>query len=90
MRIRAYLGVSLDGFVATPDGSPAWGDRFDPRAYGHDEFMQRIAAVVMGRTTFDQAIDAFVDDWPWKGKEVYVLTSRPLSAKPACGGHRLA
>lgn len=23
MLIRAYLGVSLDGFVATPDGNPA-------------------------------------------------------------------
>jgi dihydrofolate reductase len=30
----------------------------------------------MGRTTFDPAVD--VPSWPWPGKRVYVLTSRPL------------
>jgi len=32
MLIRIYIGVSVDGFVATPDGGPAWRERFDPRA----------------------------------------------------------
>ncbi|MGH7526453.1 MAG: dihydrofolate reductase family protein [Gemmatimonadales bacterium] len=85
MLIRVYIGVSADGFVATADGNPAWGDRFDPVAYGHDEFLQQIGAVVMGRTTFDQAAVTFVGDWPWKGKEVYVLTSRPLPTDPPAG-----
>lgn len=80
MRIRAYVGASVDGFIAMPDGTPAWGDRFDPRGYGHDDFMGEIDAVVMGRTTFDQALAAFTAAWPWSGKDVYVLTSRPLPA----------
>jgi hypothetical protein len=26
MLIRTHMGVSLDGFVATPDGLPVWQD----------------------------------------------------------------
>ena len=80
MRIRAYIGLSVDGFVAARDSTPVWGDRFDPRMYGYGEFIQQIAVAVMGRATFDQAIRTFGLDWPWKGMEVYVLTSRPLPA----------
>ena len=79
MRIRAYIGLSVDGFVAGRDGTPAWGDR-DPHRYGYGDFIQQISVAVMGRATFDQAIRWFGVDWPWKGKEVYVLTSRPLPA----------
>jgi dihydrofolate reductase len=71
--------MSVDGFMATPDKAPAWGQQFDPRAYGYDEFMQHIAVVVIGRTTFDQVLG--FDEWPWRGRSVYVLTSRPLPAE---------
>ncbi len=33
----------------------------------------------MGRTTFEPALG--VPSWPWPGKRVYVLTSRPLPAE---------
>jgi len=53
---------------------------------GLDEFIQQIDAVVIGRTTFDQALLTFgFDEWPFKGKEVHVLTSRPLSADVPAG-----
>jgi dihydrofolate reductase len=43
------------------------------------EFIQKIDVVVIGRTTFDQVIR--FDPWPWRGRRVLVLTSRPLPAE---------
>ena len=73
------MGVSVDGFVATPDGRPAFLSMpgFVPgESYGHPEFIEGCDAVLMGRTTFEPALGA--PRWPWPEKRVYVLTSRPL------------
>ena len=78
MLFRVFVGMSVDGFIATTDKAPAWGQQFDPRAYGYDELIQHIDVVVIGRTTFDQVLG--FDEWPWKGRRVCVLTSRPLPA----------
>jgi dihydrofolate reductase len=79
MQIRTRMAVSLDGFVATRDGLPAWlsmPDFVPGESYGYPEFIQQCDAVVMGRTTFEPAVGA--ERWPWPGKQVYVLSSRPL------------
>jgi dihydrofolate reductase len=90
MLIRTHVGVSLDGFVATSDGLPAWDamPTFGPGSYGIAEFMAQSDAVVMGRTTFDQGFQegSWLPDWPYPGKQVYVLTSRPLPANAASLG----
>jgi dihydrofolate reductase len=81
MLIRSRMGVSVDGFVATPDGLPALlaMPGFVPGvSHGHPEFIEGCDAVVMGRSTFLPALGA--PSWPWPGKQVYVLTSRPLPA----------
>jgi dihydrofolate reductase len=81
MLIRSRMGVSVDGFVATPDGMPALlaVPGFVPGvSHGHPEFIERCDAVVMGRSTFVPALGA--PSWPWPGKQVYVLTSHPLPA----------
>jgi dihydrofolate reductase len=87
MLIRTHVGVSLDGFVATPDGLPAWDamPTFGPGSYGNDEFSAQCDAVVIGRTTFDQGFSEghWLPNWPYPGKQVYVLTSRPLPPKAA-------
>jgi dihydrofolate reductase len=79
MKIRTRMGISIDGFVATADGWPVLLQMptFTGReSHGQPEFLEGIAAVAMGRTTFEPAIGR--DQWPWPGKQVYVLTSRPL------------
>jgi dihydrofolate reductase len=85
MLIKARMGVSADGFVATPDGIPVLhlADDFDPGvSHGFPEFIKGCDAVVMGRTTFLPAVGA--PGWPWPGLQVHVLTSRPLpGATPA-------
>jgi dihydrofolate reductase len=79
MLIKARMGVSADGFVATPDGLVVLhlADEFHPGvSHGFPEFIAGCDAVVMGRTTFLPALGA--PGWPWPGLQVYVLTSRPL------------
>jgi dihydrofolate reductase len=84
VQIRTHIGVSVDGFVATPDGRPAllsMPDFVPGVSHGHPEFIADCRAVLMGRTTFDPALNA--PSWPWPGLPAYVLTSRALpSALP--------
>lgn len=90
MLIRLRTGVSLDGFMATPDGMPALDAMpdFTPgQSYGTHEFLAQCAAVVVGRTTFDFGHGYWSEQgiWPWDGYQVFVLTSRPLPAKLPAG-----
>jgi dihydrofolate reductase len=85
MLIRTRVGISLDGFVATPDGLPAWDamPTFGQGSHGIAEFMEQCDAVVMGRTSFDQGFQHWLASWPYPGMQVYVLTSRPLPENAA-------
>jgi len=86
VRIKARMGMSLDGYVATTDGTPALikADRFVPgRSHGYPEFIDGCDTVVMGRQTFLPALGA--PQWPWGDMQVFVLTSRPLPAGTPAG-----
>ena len=88
MQIRMHTGVSLDGFAATPDGVPALDampDFVPGESHGLPDFIEQCAAVVVGRTTFDEGHAYWSENsvWPWEGKRVYVLTSRPLPERRA-------
>lgn len=79
MRIKARMGISIDGFVASPDGMPALirAENFvSGQSHGYPEFIDGCDAVLMGRQTFLPALGA--PDWPWSGLQVFVLTSGPL------------
>jgi dihydrofolate reductase len=83
MQIRMHTGVSLDGFAATPDGVPALDvmpDFVPGQSHGLPDFIEQCVAVVVGRATFDEGHAYWSENsvWPWEGKRVYVLTSRPL------------
>lgn len=81
MKFRVYIAVSVDAYVASADGGVAWLDSFhDETGYGYHEFLQQIDAIVIGRTTFDQALG--FGDWPYPGKDTYVLTSRSIENPP--------
>jgi dihydrofolate reductase len=79
MIIRTRLGVSLDGYISTPNGWPALLSMpgFVPaKTHGYLDFIDDCGAVVMGRTTFKPALSA--PSWPWPDLKVFVLTSSPL------------
>jgi dihydrofolate reductase len=79
MKIRSHMGVSVDGFVSTPDGWPvllSMPEFAGAASYGLPELLAECGAVVMGRTTFEPALNA--PKWPWPDLEVFVLASSPL------------
>lgn len=84
MRASIFVGTSLDGFIARPNGAfdflSAGGAEAEP--HGFDEFLSTVDALVMGRHTYETVLP--FPDWPYGQKPVFVLSSRPLL--PAPGG----
>jgi dihydrofolate reductase len=68
--------------VARPDGWPAQlaDPDWDPELFGFREFQARCDAVLMGRTTFEPALDA--PRWLWEGVDAFVLASRRPEGTP--------
>jgi dihydrofolate reductase len=80
-RVRAsvFVGTSLDGFIARPNGAFDFLPE-DPEPHGYDEFFATVDALVMGRKTYETVL-AF-GSWPYGCKRVFVLSSRPLAPAP--------
>ena len=76
MPATAYVGVSLDGFLARPDGTIDWLPAPGPEL-GFAEFMAGIDDVVMGRRTWEFV--AAADPWYYGDTPVVVLSSRPIA-----------
>lgn len=82
--IRGYIGASLDGYIAGPDGGLDWLTRYDDvdmGPYAYERFIASIRTVVMGRATYD-AVLGFDTPWPYADKRTIVVTSRPLADPP--------
>lgn len=80
MRVRIYAAVSADGYIADAAGGVGWLEGFDAASAGIDAFLAQVGTIVMGRASFDQAL-GFPGPWPYAGKRVVVLTSRPLPGR---------
>lgn len=82
MRASVFVGTSLDGFIARPNGSfdflSAGGADSEP--HGFEEFLATVDALVMGRNTYE-VVRSF-PSWPYGRKPVFVLSSRPLLQPP--------
>ncbi len=81
IRFAVFIAVSLDGFIARPDGGLDWLERFHDEEHGYGAFFASVDAVVIGRGTYDTVLG--FPAWPYGGKRVIVWTSRPAS--PAHG-----
>jgi dihydrofolate reductase len=79
--VRFYVATSLDGFIADGEGSVDWLAPYDARLYGYDKYFAEIGALIMGRRTFE-LISATGEEWPYRAKPVFVLTSQPLGKVP--------
>jgi dihydrofolate reductase len=84
MMVSVFIGTSVDGFIARPNGDldflPAGGGE----PHGYNEFMATVDALVIGRKTFDTVL-AF-PEWPYGDKRVVVLSSRPVDFSAVRGG----
>lgn len=80
MKGSVFVGTSLDGFIARPDGALDFLPD-NPEPHGFDEFLASVDALVWGRKTYD-----FVQGhgtWFYGEKPVFVLSSHDLKDPPA-------
>ena len=70
------MAISLDGFIATADGSVDWLSQIEisPEEMGYDDFFATVDALVMGRKTFEQVLS--FGEWPYGSKPCWVMTHR--------------
>jgi dihydrofolate reductase len=71
-KIKLYIASSLDSYIASEDGSIDW--LFSDADYGYAKFYDSIDTILVGRKTYDQSLT--FDEYPYKGKNVYVFTRR--------------
>jgi dihydrofolate reductase len=81
-----FCGVSLDGFLAKPDGDLDWmtgegPDDASGQDHGYEAFVADIDTFVWGRKTFEKVMT--FDKWHHGDKRVVVLSSKPLDLGPA-------
>ncbi|EGR2590827.1 dihydrofolate reductase family protein [Vibrio mimicus] len=82
MKVSAYIGQSIDGYIAGINGELDWmQDVSNPEGsdFGFSEFMSTVDALLMGRNTFEKV--ASFGFWPYN-KPVYVA-SNSLRMLPA-------
>ncbi len=70
--------MSLDGFIARPDGRLDWLAPFEAEDHGYQPFFDAIEAIVVGRRTYDTVLG--FEHWPYAGKRCFVLTHRRVPA----------
>ena len=82
-----YIAVSLDGFIAPPNGSVDWLDekRFqdgigEDEDFGYKTFLKNVDLIVMGRKSYDQILD--FGEWPYPEKHIKVFTHRIPQENP--------
>jgi dihydrofolate reductase len=84
MTVSVFIGTSVDGFIARPNGDLDFLLTGGGEPHGYDEFMASIDALVIGRKTFETVLTFPV--WPYGEKRVAVLSSRPLDLSAVRGG----
>jgi dihydrofolate reductase len=83
MTVSVFVGTSVDGFIARPNGDLDWLPEGGGEPHGYDEFMASVDAIVIGRKTFEKVLT--LGPWPYGGKRVVVLSSRPVDLSAAGG-----
>ncbi len=84
-KVVVYIACSLDGYIAKKSKDVSWlgGDNSDPSNLGsYDDFYKSIDTVIIGSTTYEQIVtELAVDNWPYKDKMSYVITSKKKENK---------
>lgn len=75
-----FIAMSLDGYIAAPDGSVAWLGGQEPvgNDFGsYERFLAGVSDIIMGYTTYDQLhTELCPDAWPYPEQTTHVLTHR--------------
>jgi dihydrofolate reductase len=84
MMVSIFIGTSLDGFIARPNGALDFLPPGGGEPHGYNEFIASVDAIVIGRKTFETVLA--LGPWPYGDKRVVVLSSRPVDLSVASGG----
>lgn len=77
-RVHLYVGISLDGYIAAPDGGVDWLNPYGDARAGFAPFIQTIGSAIMGRVTYDHAVSRGYGSFG--SMPCYVVTHRPFPA----------
>lgn len=80
MKASVFIGTSVDGFIARPNGDLDFLPPGGGEPHGYADFMDTIDALIIGRNTYETVLS--FDSWPYGEKPVFVLSTRPLAAAP--------
>lgn len=81
--VSVFVGTSLDGFMARPNGALDFLPPGGGEPHGYNEFIATVDAIVIGRKTFEIVLT--LGPWPYGDKRVVVLSSQPLDLSKAGG-----
>ena len=84
MTASVFVGTSLDGFIARPNGDLDFLPADGGESHGYEEFIATVDAIVIGRNTFETVLT--LGPWPYGDKRVVVLSSRPIDLSVTRGG----
>ena len=79
VRVKLFIAVTLDGFIAREDGSLDWLFELpnpDQTDHGFTKFIADMDTIVMGRKTYEEIL-GFGVEWPHPECKTYVVTSNP-------------
>jgi dihydrofolate reductase len=83
MTVSVFVGTSVDGFIARPNGDLDFLPPGGGEPHGYSEFIATVDAIVIGRKTFETVLA--MEGWPYGDKRVVVLSSRPIDLSGAGG-----
>lgn len=78
-RISVFIGMSLDGYIATENNSVDWlvAASSEDEDYGFNTFLSDIDIVAMGRSTYDFIKNE--PELPYGTRPIHVFTSQSLN-----------
>jgi len=83
-KIRAYLAISADGFIADAQGGVGWLETFQGGEFGYKEFYDAVEIIISGRVTYEQVLG--FGEWPYSGKRLIVMTGKELPIPEGADG----
>ncbi len=85
LRCSVFIALSLDGFIARPDGRLDWLPQPEEgEDFGYTRFIETVDTVIMGRKTFEQVLT--FPEYPYPNLRMVVLSSRPWTCPPHLSG----
>jgi dihydrofolate reductase len=84
LKASVFIGTSLDGFIARPNGEFDFLPQDGGEPHGYNEFIATVDTIVIGRKTFETVLT--MNPWPYGDKRVVVLSTKPVDFSKVVGG----